>query len=400
MTVKKLKGEQKMQKLLKSTFTVIIAAGLITAIAYTIHYFDKTSKSESSSLGQSVLASNKTSPKKALTQQEEVNVRVYEEASPAVVNITSVELTYDFFLQAVPKTGSGSGVIIDPAGLIVTNNHVIGNASKLLVTMYDGSDYEARVLGVDMNNDLAVLKIQPEAGKKLPFIKFGRSDNLVVGQQVYAIGNPFGLQSTLTTGIISSLSRTLKSENDRIIKNIIQTDAAINPGNSGGPLLDTEGTLIGINTAIFSPKAVGNVGIGFAIPIDTVNRIVDDLVKYGYVKRPYLGVQNMLALTPQLSSLLKSPERQGILIQTIIEGSPAHKAGFMQGNSFVRIGRYRLLIGGDIIVAVNGKKISTIAELIDIVETADPNTKAEFTIIRNGQYLKTKVILEERPRGY
>ena len=385
-----------MTKSLKLFITVLLTSAIVTTISYALNYYQNT-KTNNNNDSQLVYASAKEK-KKHLTPDEKINIEVYQDASPAVVNITSITLTHDFFYQVIPKTGSGSGVIIDPAGIIVTNYHVAGKATQLEVSLLDGSDYTAQVLGTDINNDLAVLKLNLPEEVKLDYLEFGNSNDLEVGQKVFAIGNPFGLQSTLTTGVISSLSRTLKSENGRIIKNIIQTDAAINPGNSGGALLDTDAKLIGINTAIFSPNSVGNVGIGFAIPIDTVKRVVQDLVTYGYVKRPYIGVGHMMPVTPQLARLLKSPKRTGVLIQTIIENSPLAKAGVLPGNQIVRIGRYQIAIGGDIIYAINNEPVLSIGQLIDRVESSKLGDIITLTIIRDGELKDVKVTLEEKPR--
>ncbi len=382
---------------LRFFLTVVLTSVIVTIFLYGINYYEKKSSTSSIPANQLVEAST-SKVKHKLTPEEKVNIEVYGQASPAVVNITSVALSYDFFYQVIPQQGSGSGVIVDPEGLIVTNNHVIESASKLTVTLYDGTEYPASVVGRDLNNDLAVLKITPEEGKKLNFIKFGNSDDLQVGQMVYAIGNPFGLKSTFTTGVVSSLGRTLKSKNGRIIDNIIQTDAAINPGNSGGALLDSGGNLIGINTAIFAPGAGGNIGIGFAIPINTVKHIVNDLVKHGYVKRPYLGVAHLLPLTPQLSKILNSPKDSGFLVQTIITGSPIHKAGIRGGNKVVKLGRYKIMVGGDIIYSIDNKIIESTQELVSYIESRKPDETIDLVIIRDGELKNVKVKLEERPR--
>jgi len=378
----------------KFVIGLVVTTAIVTSVVYAFNYFSQHSAYNDILSNQPAIAA-----KKHLTPDEKINIKVYQESSPSVVNITTIALAYDFFYQAVPQKGSGSGVIVDPKGIIVTNNHVIEGARKLVVTLYDGTDYEAKILGTDVNNDLAVLEINVPENVKLPAIEFGDSEALEVGQKVYAIGNPFGLQSTLTSGLISSLSRTLKSENGRIIKNIIQTDAAINPGNSGGGLIDTSGHLVGINTAIFSPKAVGNVGIGFAIPIDTVEKIIDDLIQFGYVKRPYLGVTHMIALTPQLSQILRSPKSSGILVQAIVPTSPVEKANIKPGNKVVRIGRYNLVVGGDIIYSLDAKPVKSVGELISLIESKQPGDEVTITVIRNGQLKDVKVVLEERPRN-
>lgn len=387
-----------MKNSIKYILSMVFISVIVTTLLYSVNYLEKTGKLSSSNLNQQVMAENTKQPKK-LTTQEKVNIQVYKEASPAVVNITSVALTYDFFYQVVPKQGSGSGVIIDPSGVIITNNHVVENAQKLVVTMLDGTEYQAKVVGVDVNNDLAVLKINLTKGTKLDYISYGNSSDLEVGQEVFALGNPFGLQSTFTTGVISSLGRTLKSENGRIIENIIQTDAAINPGNSGGALLDTQGSLIGINTAIFSPNSVGNVGIGFAIPIDIVKKSVGDILKYGYVKRSYIGIGSMVVMNPSLARLLNSPEPNGVLIQTIVSGSPLHLAGVLPGQKIVRLGRYKILIGGDIITRLNGTPIKSSEQLLNLVESHKPGETITLGLIRNGQKLDVKVKLVEQPRN-
>lgn len=329
-----------------------------------------------------------------LTADEKLNTHIYKTLSPAVVNITSTTLRYDSFFEVIPSNGTGSGVIIDPAGYILTNFHVIENAAKLDVTLIDGSEYSARPVGVDQSNDLAILKIDPPEKVKLNYIPIGTSNNLEVGQKVFAIGNPFGLQSTLTTGVISSLGRTLRSENNRIIQNIIQTDAAINPGNSGGPLIDTQGKLIGLNTAIFSPSK-GNIGIGFAVPASTIRIVVPDLIKYGYVKRPYIGITGALPVNSNLANLLGS--QTGVLIQEIIPGSPADKADLKGGNKLVRIGRYNVLLGGDLITLVDGKKVNSSSILATYIESKRPGDIIKLSIIRNNQPKEIPVILEESP---
>jgi len=227
-----------------------------------------------------------------LSPNESNNIEVYRKYSPGVVNITSTILTYDFFLRPIPESGSGSGIIATTDGNIVTNYHVIEGARQLEVTLWDQSRYEARVVGSDPNNDIAVIHIDA-AGQDLVPIPMGSTEGLQVGQKVLAIGNPFGLQGTLTTGIISSLGRSIQGTNGRVIEGVIQTDAAINPGNSGGPLLNTRGEVIGINTAIVSPSNTGNVGIGFAVPVETVRRVTNDLIEFGRVRRVFMGFSGL-----------------------------------------------------------------------------------------------------------
>ena len=336
--------------------------------------------------------------RRSLTEEEKLNTYIYKTLSPAVVNITSTTLRYDSFFDVVPTSGTGSGIIIDPSGYILTNNHVIENAAKLDVTLIDGSEYPAKIIGNDVSNDLAVIKIEPAPNADLKYIPIGYSDNLEVGQKVFAIGNPFGLQSTLTTGVISSIGRTLRSENNRLIQNIIQTDAAINPGNSGGPLIDTQGKLIGINTAIFSPSKA-SAGIGFAIPAASIRRVVPDLVKYGYVVRPYLGVTGGLPVNKNLAKILGGKEDEtGILVQEIIPGSPAAKADLKGGDRLVRLGRYNVLLGGDLITLVDGRKVMDASVLATYVESKRPGDTVKLTVIRNNKPQEVPVKLEETPR--
>lgn len=381
----------------KFFISIILTSILVTMLVYAFSYMTFLSNKDKF-VDAKIVHAFQGGGSQALTADEKVNIKIYQEASPAVVNITSVALTYDFFYQVVPKQGSGSGVIIDPDGLVITNNHVIEDASKLTVTLHDGTEYDASIVGRDVSNDIAVLKIT--GGKKFDYIKFGDSSQIQVGQEVLAIGNPFGLKGTLTTGVISSIGRTLRADNGRLMENIIQTDAAINPGNSGGALLNTSGDLVGVNTAIFSPGAAGNIGIGFAIPVNTVKRIVSDLVNFGYVRRPYLGISNFVLLTPPLARALRSPKETGVLIQNIIQGSPAAQAGLRGGNKLVRMGRYKIIIGGDIIYSIDGKVIETPDNLYNLIESASPGDVVSMQVIRNGKMETVKVLLEERPRDY
>ncbi|KJU85441.1 serine protease, partial [Candidatus Magnetobacterium bavaricum] len=223
-----------------------------------------------------------------LTPEEETNITVYRQNSSSVVNITTTTLIKDFF-SIYPQKGSGSGSIISTDGYVLTNAHVIEDATEISITMTDGRKYHARFIGADPDNDIAVIKIISDKPASFKAVELGNSDELQVGQRVYAIGNPFGLNSTLTTGIISALSRPLTTGRGRVMENVIQTDTPINPGNSGGPLIDTSGKMIGINSVIFTPSG-GSVGIGFAVPINTAKMLVPDLIKYGKVKRPWIGI--------------------------------------------------------------------------------------------------------------
>lgn len=324
-----------------------------------------------------------------LTEDEAVNIDIYRRRGPGVVNITSTVLEYTWFFEAVPRQGVGSGVIIDEEGRIVTNYHVVEDAKRIEATLFDESVFEAEVVGVDPINDLAVLKIDcPERG--CTPVPLGRSDHLKVGQKVLAIGNPFGLQRTLTTGIISSLGRSLRTEYG-YIEDVIQTDAAINPGNSGGPLLNTRGEVIGINTAIFS-RSGDSAGIGFAVPVATLRRILPDLIEHGKVIRPWFGVSGR-PIRGRLAELLKSPVEDGFLVETVEEGSSADAAGIRGGNRRVFFGNSRLIVGGDVIVSVAGKEIRVGADLISALESKRPGDRVDIVYYRGDRRIERNVEL-------
>ena len=243
---------------------------------------------------------------------EQNNIEVYERVNKSVVYITTITLEYSYFFEAMPQEGTGSGIIIDTEGHVLTNYHVVKGADQLRVTLSDGSELEGKVTGSDPENDLAVVKFDPKGRVVVP-VAFGSSTNLRVGQKVLAIGNPFGLDRTLTTGIISALNRPLQNEEENtVIRSTIQTDAAINPGNSGGPLLNSRGELIGINSAIYSPSGA-SAGVGFAIPVNTARRVVDELLRYGVVRRGWIDI-TPIQLFPALVSYFKLPVRSGVLV--------------------------------------------------------------------------------------
>jgi len=334
-------------------------------------------------------------PALALSQEETANIKVYENLGPGVVNIINTTVSYDFFLNPVPEKGTGSGSVIDKRGYILTNNHVVENAQRLDVTLYDGSKWKARLIGTDPSNDLAVIKIDAPPERLRP-IPFGDSSSLKVGQKVLAIGNPFGLERTLTVGIVSSLGRTLRAANGRLMRGIIQTDAAINPGNSGGPLLDSDGRMIGVNSAIISPVGA-SVGIGFAVPVNTVKKVVPQLIEKGYVSRPWLGIMGQ-DINPELAKLLKLPS-SGILIAEVIKKSPADKAGIRGGNRVVQIGNLEVITGGDMIVAINGRPIKSMDELVEDIEQQTIGKAIDVTLLRGGKRITVSVLLTEMPRG-
>lgn len=337
-----------------------------------------------------------TSVDRPLTEEEQVNIRVYEQLSPGVVNVTATTIEYDWFLQPIPREGAGSGFMIDTKGHIVTNYHVIENFKKLEVTLYDKSKLDAKVVGVDPVNDIAVLKIDCPREKCRP-LKLGTSKGLKVGQKVLAIGNPFGLERTLTTGIISSLGRALQTREGHIMDDLIQTDAAINPGNSGGPLLNSSGEVIGVNTAIFSSSGE-NVGIGFAVPVATLARVIPDLLEHGEVARPWFGTRGT-ALAPQLAEALELPVESGFLVWQVERGSTADRAGLQGGNRRVILGNSLIVVGGDIIVSLNGKPVASVQDINQILEEKRPGDQIEIEFYRGERKNKKRIELIGRERA-
>src|SRR5437016_1408462 len=340
-------------------------------------------------------------PPPGLSEEERNNIEIYQRYSPGVVNITTTTIGYDFFLRPVPmESGTGSGAVIDDQGHIVTNFHVVRGAENLEVTLADKSKHDAKVIGADPNNDLAVIQINGARGRVTP-IPLGTSKGLQVGQKVLAIGNPYGLERTLTTGIISSLGRSIQAENQRIIEDIIQTDAAINPGNSGGPLLNSQGQIIGINTAIFSPSSNGgSIGIGFAIPADTVRRITADLLTTGYVRHPWPGIGNTINLGafPELAPYLRLNTDRGLMIVDVYRNSPAARAGLRGATDEVRIGRRRLPVGGDVILEFQGKTVNSVQELTSEIDRYKAGDKVTVTVLRSNKKTDVPITLEEAPR--
>lgn len=331
----------------------------------------------------------------SVTEDEKNNIAVYEKVADGVVNVTSTALQMDFFFNVFPSQGSGSGSIIDSKGHILTNHHVVANAQKLEVTLADESRWPAKLIGSDPDNDLAVIKIDAPK-EKLKVISMGDSKNLRIGQKVLAIGNPFGLERTLTTGVISSLGRTIRSEGGFMIEDVIQTDAAINPGNSGGPLLNSQGEIIGINSAIISPSG-GSVGIGFAIPVNTAKRVVPELIAKGYVAYPWFGA-SIQSLFPELARFLKLKVERGAMIAEVVRGGPADKAGLKGGDQRVQVGNMIMVVGGDIIVKADQRDVKTNDELIRYIREKKPGDTVTLKVYRNKKFQDLKVVLGERPR--
>jgi len=319
-----------------------------------------------------------------LTEGERRRIEVFREASRSVVFVTGVALHRNFFLDVtrIPR-GSGSGFFWDDFGHIVTNYHVVQEADRLSVTLADQTEVEARLIGVAPEKDLAVLKIEAARERAVP-LALGVSDDLLVGQKVMAVGNPFGLDQTLTVGVVSALERELSSPAGRIIRDVIQTDAAINPGNSGGPLLDSSGRLIGVNTAIYSPSG-GSAGIGFAIPVDTVRRLVPQLIEHG---RPIeVGIDGLHWLSRRQSRYF---ELAGAVVRDVEPGSPAERLG-LRGIRVDRRGRYVL---GDVIVEAGGRQVRTLDELRDVFEEVGVGGTLDCVIDRGGERLQISVELE------
>lgn len=332
-----------------------------------------------------------------LTDYERRNINVYQRMNPGVVNITTETLSLNWFLEPVPREGgTGSGSIIDSRGYILTNYHVVKDAYKVFINLYDGSQYEGEVIGKDPETDLAVVEFDP-GDKKLITIPFGDSDDLRVGQIVLAIGNPFGYDRTLTTGIISGLGRPVKTSRNLVIRDMIQTDASINPGNSGGPLLNTSGKMVGINTMIYSPSG-GSVGIGFAVPVNTARRVVPQLIEFGKVLRGWIDIVPV-QLEPSIVRYGKLPVSKGIMISKVAAGSTADEAGLRGGDRSnpVRYGNSIIYFGGDIIIGVDGMQVGTISDLFSALEDNQPGEVVEVKIIRNGRERTLSIELAERP---
>jgi len=334
--------------------------------------------------GRPDAAPRAVTPRGALAADEQAYVDVFRKASPSVVNITSLGVQRDLFsmnVQQVPR-GSGTGFVWDERGHIVTNFHVIQGANGARVTLADQSSWDAELVGAFPDRDLAVLRIQAPADK-LPPIALGSSRDLLVGQRVYAIGNPFGLDQTLTTGIVSALNREIESFNNRTIRGVIQTDAAINPGNSGGPLLDSAGRLIGVNTQIASPSGA-SAGIGFAIPADEVNRIVPRLIRDGRFLRPTLGIG---AGNAALHRALNLPK--GVALIQVVPGGPAARAGLQP----FRRGTRGEVLAGDVITAVNDEPLADLDDMLTQFERRQPGESVTLTVWRAGQTRKLSVVL-------
>src|SRR5258708_4244018 len=317
-----------------------------------------------------------------LTDDESINVRIYRQASPAVANILTKATEYDFFMDPVPVEGAGSGFVIDARGYILTNYHVVEGAQSIEVVLGDQTHFPAKFIGADQRNDVALVKIDPK-GKHLVALSLGDSGSLQVGKKVLAIGNPFGFQSTLTTGVVSALGRTVQTSQTTFIDEAIQTDAAINRGNSGGPLINSHGEVIGINSAIYTPSGT-TAGIGFAIPINTARGIANDLITDGRVHRAFLGVET-LPVGGWLGEALDLPIQEGLLREVVTPPGPAAAAGIRGGDRLVQAGMRRIHIGGDVIVAIDGQKVAGQLDVNVVLNRKRPGDTVNVSVYRGGK---------------
>ncbi len=323
-----------------------------------------------------------------LSADELNNIDVYKRAHTATVNITSTVYRRDFFFNIYPAKESGSGFLVNGEGLIVTNNHVVSGSAKLQVTLADQSRYEAQILDRDQSNDLALIQITPKS-KIIP-LSLGDSEKIQVGQKVLAIGNPFGLAGTLTTGVISSVGRDIRDESGRVLEGMMQTDSAINPGNSGGPLLDSQGNVIGVNTAIYGPG--GNIGIGFAMPINRVKAMMDAFQSSKKHGRPSLGVSGVY-VSGDLAQAIDLPTSGGMLVYEVTPGSPAESIGIRPARRWGYIGNTEIGIGGDLIMAIDGKPVEGPNTIRSVVIHKKPGDQVQLTLFRDGRTMKVNVTL-------
>jgi S1-C subfamily serine protease len=329
------------------------------------------------------------------TADEKQNIEVYDSCNKSVVHVTStVDVQVSSFMDVIPAKGTGSGMILSDDGYILTNAHVVENAASLKVSLYDQRTYDAVLVGVDSEDDLAVIKISVDRDEQLYPIKLGTSEGLKIGQKVIAIGNPFGYDRTMTVGVISGLNRPVKTSEGKVIMNAIQTDAAINPGNSGGPLFDGMGEVIGINSSIYSTTG-SSQGINFAIPVDTAVSVIPDLIKFGKVSRGWLDIVPV-QLTPQLAEYAKLSVSKGILVSQVVSGGLAEKAGLEGGTKVVQYGSSIIYLGGDVIMAVNGYPVNDLNDLYLSLLDTKSGDKAKVLVNRKGDEKTLVVELVER----
>ena len=382
-------------KLRRVLLVLLLVGGFCFLSTHLPSRFDKYSLSHlfhtsgSGSVGGLQLTEAEAAP--AYDAEELNNIAIYKRVLPSVVNITSTTLVFNFFYGAVPQQGQGSGFILDRAGHVLTNYHVVANANRgIQVMLSNKHSYKANVVGTDRSHDLALLQID---APNLEPVTLADSRDLAVGQKVYAIGNPFGLTGTMTRGIISSI-RSIRGSEGAPIEDAIQTDAAINPGNSGGPLLNSRGEVIGINTLIASNGAEQSSGIGFAIPVNTAKAVLSDLTRYGRVKRPSLGIVSY-AIGPDLAEQMGLAVNSGILIQKVVPGGAAEQSGLRGGHEQAFVGNTPILLGGDLIVAIDGQSVSDPQEVNAILEKHQAGDTISVTFYRGRKQITLKLIAGE-----
>jgi S1-C subfamily serine protease len=384
---------------MKTLRPLVIALLLVGGFYFVTNHAVESSSPTGQRLRSLLTSAHLTSPV-TLTQAEAApaydseeieNISVYKKGLPTVVNITSTAVGFDFFYGPVPQQGQGSGFILDKQGHILTNYHVIADAKRIEVTLHDKHKYPATIVASDKGHDLALLQIKT-AGDLTPAV-LSDSRNLVVGQKVYAIGNPFGLSGTMTRGIISSI-RSIRGPTGAPIEDAIQTDAAINPGNSGGPLLNSRGEVIGISSLIAQIGADQSSGIGFAIPINTAKAVLDDFAHYGRVRRPSLGIAS-LPIGPGLAEQMSLPANYGVLIQRVVPGGSAERAGLKGGSEKAYLDNTPILLGGDLIVAIDGQQVSNTQDISEVLNGHRAGDNVTITVYRGKRKLDFHVTLGE-----
>ena len=378
-------------KLRRFILVVLLVGGFWYLTTHLTHPFSNFPLFNNASASGSPLELTEAQAAPAFDAEEQNNIGVYKKVLPSVVNITSTTLVFNFFYGTVPQQGQGSGFILDKAGHILTNFHVVEGANRgIEVLLSNKSRYQAKVVGQDRVHDLALLQID---APNLQPVTLADSSELAVGQKVYAIGNPFGLTGTMTTGIISAI-RPIRNADGAPIEDAIQTDAAINPGNSGGPLLNSRGEVIGINTMIASNGADQSSGIGFAIPINTAKAVLADLTRYGRVRRPSLGIVSY-AIGPDLASQMGLSADSGVLIQRTIPGGAAERAGLHGGNQQAYVGNTPIMLGGDLIVAIDGQQVTDPQDISALMDKHQAGDIISVTIFRGKRQMTLKLVLGE-----
>ncbi len=370
-----------------------VPAGALASLAHRAPGLDASNESSiQGPLGHFTMTEAAAAP--AYDSEEQQNIAVYKRALPSVVNITSTALVYDFFSRPVPQQGQGSGFLLDKEGHILTNNHVIDNAQAVDVTLFNQKKYKAVLVGVDKDHDLALLQIKDVPN--LTPATLADSAGLVVGQRVYALGNPFGFSGTMTRGIISAI-RSVAMPSGHKIEDAIQTDASVNPGNSGGPLLNSRGEVIGITTLIASNPNGGadqSAGIGFAIPIGTAKAVLDDFARYGRMRRPSLDIVT-LPIGPDIAEQIGLPVDYGILVESVLPGGAAQKAGLHGGTQQARMGYQPVMLGGDLIVAIDGQEVTTPQDLSAALNKHHAGDTAVLMVFRGRSRMTFKVVLSD-----